>query len=330
MIGVIILHYNNSAIGGGFKYVNNATIQEKYLYLSESLFICAVNLFVMISAYFLSVTQKRKFVKVVELIGQVITFKVAYYLATIFFGVQEISFLGIVRAVLPVNYFVIFYSIVYIVSPYINLMIKNISQRDFKKLVIILFFFFSVWATAADLLAGYLGEEIQGLNTVGLYGDQQGYTIVNFILVYFIGAYIRLNNISVTKNKSAIGIVICVVLIYLCSLHSGIAWIYNNPVVILLPIFLILFFTKLQLQSKIINELAKAAFTCYLFHMYFMSKLGVEKVVNQNIFVLILHQFGSAIALYLASYIVYKIYHKFTNSIIKHIAPRCEKIDISL
>lgn len=335
MIGVVILHYNNSGGVGGFKYVSGGSIQEKYLYFSESLFICAVNLFVMISAYFLATTEKRKFVKVIELFGQVIVFKLAYHISTMLLGSQALSFSGIVHSLLTDNYFVIFYSIVYIVSPYINVMIKNISKKEFIRLVIVLFFLFSVWTTAVDILENIFGS-LYGLNTVSLYGDQGGYTIVNFILVYFIGAYIRLNNVNMTKRKSALCAIVCIALIYFEKIagnaiySSSQAWCYNNPIVVLLPVFIILFFTKLNFSSKFINELAKAAFTCYLFHGYFMSKLGVERFVNGNIFILIIHQFGSAIAIYLASYIVYKIYSTLTRPIIKRITPICNKVNISV
>ena len=333
MIGVLILHYN--LLGKAFNYVISGSYQEKYIFLSETVFVCAVNLFVMISAYFLATTEKRKFVKVVELLGQVIVFKAAFYIANILQGHSTLSFSGIFKSVLPDNYFVIFYCIVYIVSPYINIMIKDISKKDFKKLVIILFFLFSVWNMVVGILENMFGR-LNGLNTVGLWGDQGGYTIVNFILVYFIGAYIRLNNISVSKTKSIACILVGIALIYFEKIignavySSSKAWDYNNPIVILLPVFIILFFNKLNFSSKIINELAKAAFTCYLFHGYFMSKLGVEKFVNGNIFMLILHQFGCAIAIYLASYIVYKIYNTLTRPIIKRITPICNRVDISI
>lgn len=335
MVGVVILHYNGT---GGFKYVNSGSIQERYVFFSESAFICAVNLFVMISAYFLATTEKRKFVKVVELLGQVIIFKIVYYIVTIILGNQSLSFSGVLRNILPNNYFVIFYLIVYTLSPYINVMIKNISKKDFKKLVIAIFLLFSVWATIADLLGVIFG--IEGLNTVGLWGDESGYTIVNFILVYFIGAYIRLNNISITKKKAAINTAVCIILIYLeaiaeqifysLTFGSNLAWHYNNPIVILLPVFIILFFTKLEFNSKVINELVRATFTCYLIHSYFLQRIGIENFVNGNIFILIIHQFGSAIAIYLVSYIVYKIYNICTKPVIKWITPKCNKFDISI
>ena len=47
MIGVILLHYNNPSIGGGLSFVNNGSINYWFLNIVESLFICAVDLFIL-------------------------------------------------------------------------------------------------------------------------------------------------------------------------------------------------------------------------------------------------------------------------------------------
>lgn len=83
MIGVVILHYNG---GGAFRYVTEGSVNEYYLYATESVFICAVNVFIMISAYFLCTTYERKFIKVVELIMQVVVFNYIFYFLDIVSG----------------------------------------------------------------------------------------------------------------------------------------------------------------------------------------------------------------------------------------------------
>ena len=333
MIGVIVLHYNHADGGGVFKYVNGGSIEEKYAFFSESLFICAVNLYVMISSYFLSVTEKRKFIKIVELIGQVVLFQVSFYFINLVSSNTPPSFNGIIKSLLPANYFVVLYLTVYILSPYINIMIKNLSKKNFTRLVMLLFFLFSVWTFFTDFLNNIFGT-IEGLNTVGLHGDQYGYTIVNFLMIYCIGAYVRITEINMTKKQSLTGIFLCVTLIFLEKIVAtafygdSLAWKYNNPLVVLLPVFIILLFTKIEINSRIINELAKSAFTCYLIHGRFLKKLGVENVVNRNVVFLILHQLGSAMILYLLSYIIYKIYSFLTNPIIKWLKPKCERLNI--
>ena len=47
MCGVVLLHYNNATLGGGLTYAVGAN--RAVLMLLESLFICAVDLYVLIS-----------------------------------------------------------------------------------------------------------------------------------------------------------------------------------------------------------------------------------------------------------------------------------------
>ena len=59
MLGVILHHYNNPSIGGGLSFVKNGSLNYWILNIVESIFICAVNLFMVISAYFMASSNKR-------------------------------------------------------------------------------------------------------------------------------------------------------------------------------------------------------------------------------------------------------------------------------
>lgn len=52
MFGVIVLHYCNPEIGGGRKFVYPHSLNYYSLNILVSLFVCAVNLFVLISGFF--------------------------------------------------------------------------------------------------------------------------------------------------------------------------------------------------------------------------------------------------------------------------------------
>ena len=54
MFMVILLHFNNSEMGGAFNYAENKPLNSFILYFLESLSICAVNCFMIISGYFLA------------------------------------------------------------------------------------------------------------------------------------------------------------------------------------------------------------------------------------------------------------------------------------
>lgn len=337
MLGVVILHYNNASIGGGFKYVTEGSINQYYLYGAESLFICAVDLFIMISAWFLCTTKERKFIKVVELIIQVIVFNYAFYFANVILGNEPISIKALVTRLLPCNYFVILYSVLYIISPYINKLLESLDKKQFKRLIVLVMLTFSVWSIGVDFLENVKGESLNGLSSISMYGSQYGYSIVNFILVYLVGAYIKINGINIRKKRLIVSISAILLVIYISSLvehtmklEKVTSWNYNNPLIIILSALIVLLFISVNFNNKIINELARGAFTCFLFHEAFMSKLHIESIVNRPIYILVAHQIIVALVLYLVSYLVYKLYTLCSRWFIKLITPLCNKVDISI
>ena len=49
MLGVILLHYNNRGIGQAFNHVPLFCAKSYLLYFLQAVFVCAVNVFVLIS-----------------------------------------------------------------------------------------------------------------------------------------------------------------------------------------------------------------------------------------------------------------------------------------
>lgn len=136
-------------------------------------------------------TKKRNLWRLIELFAQVIIFKEGIYLLRCIFGNTSFSFKTALMTLVPNNYFVILYSVIFIMSPYINLMIDNLSDGSFRKLVVLMFLIFSVYTTAVDVIGEFLDFEWVGLSPIGMYGSEYGYSIVNFVLMYMIGAYIK-------------------------------------------------------------------------------------------------------------------------------------------
>lgn len=196
---------------------------------------------------------------------------------------------------------------------------------------------FSVWTIVIDVAENITGNTYLGLSTIGMYGSQYGYTIINFVLVYFVGAYLRVNKITLSKKKAGTWIIRCLAFLYAFSMMEHVlhlqytaTWYYNNPIIILMSAYILLFFMDIHFESKIINELAKAAFTCFLFHEFLLRHIRIEQFVNRGILVLIVHQLGSALIIYLISCIVYKIYHLCSHWFFKLIEPYINKINISV
>lgn len=315
MLGVIILHYNNPSIGGGIRYASGLNLQ--ILYFLESVFICAVNLFVLITGYFMIKTNKRNLMKPLELIIQVIVFNWGFYFLRIVLAKEVFSFHQLIEKTIPVNWFVILYVAVYFISPFINLLMEKLNENQMlDKFVLIIFLLFSVYPTLVDLFQEIKGYEYNGLSSIGAYGSQYGYSIVNFVLMYIIGAWIRIKE-KTNKKHDLLYLLITVLLIMGWANINDIigyglersAWEYCNPLVILAAVQLFMIFKSMDLGSnRLINEMSKATFTVFLLHNLFLQYINVKNFVEGNTLVMIMHVIFSALGIYIVCWLVYEIY----------------------
>lgn len=333
MMGTIFLHYNNGSIGGGLKYVEEGSLNHYYLLLTTNMFVCAVNAFIIISGYFLCMTEKRRFIRVIELVLQVIVFN---YI-NLFKGTEDLTIRNLIGCLLPKNYYVILYSVLYLISPYINILFKKIRKDTMNKLLILCMLIFSVYTILVDYAERIIGIPLLGLNSVGANGSQAGYTIINFVLIYMIGAYIRINNVSIEKKKIIFRLGVLLIMLngitileYWSGKGYGTVWNYNNPIIIALAAYILILFKDIEINSRIINELAKAAFTCFMFHCMVLDYFQINTAVNRSLPYLIIHQISTAIILYLASYLVYKVYSVSIKPIIYILSPLAQIVDEKL
>lgn len=320
MMGVVLLHYND---GRAFVYVQDG-INRVVLLGLESICICAVDLFVLISGYFLSASSKRNYIKTIELLVQLIAFRLGIYFVRILLGGTEFSMTSFVAKFIPNSYFIILYIALYMISPYLNRVFEGFAKIQWNKFLTTIMFLFSVWPTLVDLSEDILGKEWFGLTTIGAWGGQQGFNIVNFVLLYFVGAYLRHNDVQEwigSRTKIIFTIIITILVIfmwsigceYLTCLEIRSAWLYHNPLVILLAALLFVLFKSFTFENKVVNELAKASFTCFLFHNKLLPYMQIEKYSTGNVFVMLIHIVITVVTCYLASYVAYKVYELCTR-----------------
>lgn len=324
MMGVIVLHYNNPEIGGGLRFASGAN--KGILIILESIFICGVNLYMLISGYFLCSSNNRKLEKPAELLVQVILFHVGFYILGILMGNYTFSVIGLLESMVPNNYFVILYIVCFLISPYVNVVFHNIGKKQSLRLLVLLGGVFSIWPTIVDVLKELTLKEWDGLSSIGISGSQNGYTIVNFVLMYCIGAYLRMY-MEKDFRFSALLAVWTVVVALLCgwtvlnSMHGivgGSAWAYCNPLVIAEAIILFLLFKKIQIKDHgVINTLAKGSFTVYLLHTAFLGYIKIPEAVQASPGFLLLHIFLAAVVIYLICFLCYIIYEKITRPVFR-------------
>lgn len=319
MWGVVILHYNNSMMGG-MNYADG--INLIVLYIIESMCIPAVDLFVLISGYFLYENQKRVLIKPIRLVAQVALFRCSLYFFSVLFGNGEFSVRRLMESLIPANYFVVLYVTLYFVSPLINTAVREMPVNVLKRMLLISCIAFSVWPTLVDVLQDLTGNKWNGLSSIGLYGSQMGYTIVNFVLMYLIGAFMRRYGMDNRNEKRLVSYILllagCVLLLTIWSVimvKAGVppmeqsAWHYCNPIVVADAVLYFLLFQRMSIPyCKIVNRLAEGAFTVYLVHGVFLTRLDVERYVRENVLIMLMHMFISVALIYMLCYVIYKIY----------------------
>ncbi len=330
MLGVIVLHFNGG-YGNALELVNDGTINSYILQFLESLFIPAVNIFILVSGYFLCNSYERPITKALYLIIQVMIFRVGVYLAGCVIEKSGFSIGSTLFALLPINYYVILYVVLYFISPYINLCLKRMSKKQRNIMMVVTVLLFSVWPTLVDVIEEVIGQELAGLNTIGLEGDQSGYTIVNFILLYLIGAYLKIEEIKWSKLKSIFVIVGCAILLSLWQLVlPKTAWMYCNPLVILEAVAFFLLFKHISLKSNVVNVLSKGVFTCFLLHDQFFRFLPIETFINAPVWKLLLFLCVVAVAIYVVCVGVHYLYFVFENYVLKNILKFLNKVVLSV
>lgn len=272
MIGVIILHYNNATIGNAFGHVQMHSMKAYALYYLESMAISAVNVFMLISGYFMARSERIDFKKPVRLLIQVVVFREMMYLLQVAMGRTTLSLGAMVTLLLPASYFAVLYAAVYVLSPFVNRLMLSLHKKSLRALMAIAVLLISIWPYGVDMLEKIGKMSFAGLSTVGMYGSQSGYTLVNFLLMYMIGAYLRICDVKAHPAACAGVLVLSWTALFAFAIWlvdtgvgAGLAWEYCNPLVILSAVSAFLLFAGIPMKScTAINSLSKATFSVYL------------------------------------------------------------------
>ena len=319
MMGIIILHYNNREIGGGFAYVQPGSINEGVLMVLESTFICAVDLFVMISGYFLCAANRRYLGRALDIVLQVSAFRVALYCRGRIRSGSVMTLSGFAAALLPDNWFISIYVALYLISPLINNALERLSDRDLRRSLAVLVILLSLLPTLNGILETLTGMEWGGLDPTGV-AERNGYTIVNFALCYVLGAAIRRGLFDGASRRALPMIALLVLTVAIITLWSywdaETARAYSNPLVLLEAVLALLLFLKLPLgEVAWINTLASCGFSVYLLHFVFLPKLGIRRFVRSRTIVMLGHIALSAVGIVLACFVVDRIYSALVHPV---------------
>lgn len=256
MFFVLVGHINGLIIRLPNKEVFTSDMLSSFSrVLIQGACIVGVNIFVLISGWFgIKASLKG---------GSYFVFQFLFLIWVIYFleivtGLTIFDFQGLKNSIgLTGEYwFVMAYLGMYILTPVLNVYVEQASKNQFRWLLISFYCFqcYYCW------LSGFTNYF-------------EGYSVVFFCGLYLTARYIRLYPIPFLYNNSfKLYVLISIVTSIFASIgiyffDSPVRMLrYDNPLVIISSISLLLSFTKLCFQNKYINIIAKSSFAVYIIH----------------------------------------------------------------
>lgn len=304
-----------------------------------------VNSFVIISGYFNYNKEfsKKQFLKV---------FNASWFYRTLFavifclLGLEKFGTLSFFKHSFPIDitytyWYINCYLLLYLLTPFLNLFVKSATQEIHRKYLIVAFVVFCI-------IPSLTGQITVAAN---------GYNIVNFCMLYLLGAYLKkyplTENIhfkNYSKNKIrniALTIFFCCgisnimmdqyakylltsnssLLTFLGSIMNGFICNYSNPLVVIQSVAYFVFFGTITIKNNLLNKaikfIAPLTLGVYLIHFnayvreYLFTWLGLYKVDYIYSKSIILKVFALTLIIFVVCIIIEKIRQILTKKIVK-------------
>ena len=247
-----------------------------YFYVRFTYMLCqvCVNIYVMLSGYFL-VISKFRLKKLVTLWIETVLYSVVIRMIFMLTGAKPVSIVSLISCFVPIltgrYWFITIYVGMYLMFPFLNVLVRAMDRKQHALLNICLFSLFSLWSS--------LHPSIAGMNSGG------GWGLAWFAVLYLAAAWLRLY--YEPKGKAGCylavfaGISVLVALAQVVSKMLGISifqtilknWFrYDSAPVYIMSMCLFAGFVNLQIRKeKLANAIrfvAPLTFGVYLIHAH--------------------------------------------------------------
>ncbi len=315
MLLIVASHYVvNSGLTSNVEpmYSNPLSCKSLFLLIFGGYGKTGINCFVLITGYFMC-KSKITLKKFCKLLFEVMFYNIVIWIVFLIAGYETFSIKGLVYVLFPVtsigSNFTACYLVFYLLIPFINILIHNMTERQHLVLLAILLFSYVV-------LGSFSWFSVT-LNYVSW-----------FIVLYLISSYIRLYEKPVFNKCALWGwVTLALFLLSVGSivLRTWLVWVKgakiygayflladsNKILAVLLGVSSFLFFKNLRMKnSKIINTIAASTFGVLLIHA---NSNAMRKWLWQDLLdnvgmyqskYMVLHAIGSVLAIFIICVII--------------------------
>lgn len=262
MFLVLVVHADFLSLGiPTSKDLATDSVQTFGRFFFEALAIGCVNVFVLISGWFGMHASLKGLCK---LLFQCLFFTIGIFFFFLVLGKAKFDSNTLIEwFFLDKSYwFIKTYLCLYLISPILNAFIEKATPKVFRTVLIALFLYICLY--------GWLFDATKDI--------AKGYSIISFIGLYLLARYAKLylcklsqlnkyTDLSIFIGSALVITALAMLGIYFQNknLTNMMFW-YSNPLVVLGSMTLLLYFSKLKIDSKLINLVAKSSFAVYLLH----------------------------------------------------------------
>ena len=301
MMMILVMHMDYGAFGlPTAESVENAPMTTFGRIFVEHLCLVAVNVYVLISGWFGIRPKMKSFVR---LMLQVATYSIIITGAFLLLGKTTFK-IGYVTDMLIIGkqyWFVVSYLLLYLVSPILNTFVEHSSKREFQWMLLVFFGFQFVYSWIFGLeefAGGYSALSFMGLYLLARYvkiyeNENENETrktkdenesshpdgIASRFTLHSSRFTLHVSRLSFSKLLALYLFIAAITALFVFLAYgskgdtfgdacAGIFAHYNSPFIVMSSLVVLLMFSKLQFQSKVINYLSSSAFAVYLIHAH--------------------------------------------------------------
>jgi hypothetical protein len=205
------------------------------------------------------VNKNFRLSRILKIVFETFFYSIVIYFIFLIFGGVAFSFKDLIYNMFPIYFnkywFVTAYMILLILSPAINIVIKNLNKKTHLTIVSVLFFIMVITPYIHRILFN------------SFYSFKYLNQIFWFLELYLIAGYIKIYGVSTNKFWLIISILLVSAFQIVFSLMSGYEIGHINALGnSVLSVLLLLLFKDLKFHSKFVNVLASTTFAVYLIH----------------------------------------------------------------
>lgn len=282
MLLIIAHHYVvNSGITNLYNF-SNITVNMIFLQVIGLFGKTIINCFILITGYF-SIKGKFSFKKVIRLFLEIKFYTLITYFILTAIGIGTFSIKGLIKTVFYISYgvnngFAATFFLLYLLIPFVNILINQLNKKQYIILLSILLFYFTIISTFS-------------------YSNNTFNEITWYIVVYMIGAFLKTYPIKYNNTKILwiVASIVCIILSIISIIGIDIInykfYTHFDPyyflashklLAVLMAISLFMLFKNIKIRySKTINMIASTTFGVLLIHA---NSDIMRKLIWQDIF----------------------------------------------